>query len=121
MEEFTVKALCDDIRNSVGCYLTRELTDQIIGGLLEKYHILMTDAELLSLVEVREVEIEVPHRYSVPPVHRHNYDDLHRLLQERLNRLAVENQKASITIRELNNRQHYHNGDKYKAISWALK
>ena len=120
MEEFTIKALFDDIRNSVGVYLNKSRTDEIIGGLLKKYHILMTDAELLSLVEVREVETNagIGHSFCLPP---HQHERPRDLFQERLNRLAVEDKKTSLTIEELNDRRHHHSTDKYKAISWALK
>lgn len=120
MEEFTIKALFDDIRNIVGCYLNKSRTDEIIGGLLKKYHILMKDAELLSLVEVREVEINVGIGYGFcPPPHRHERP--RDLFQERLNRLAVEGKKTSLTIEELNDRRHHHGMDQYRAISWTLK
>lgn len=119
MEEFTIKALVDDIRKGIGFYLNKSRTDEIIGELLKKYHILMTDAELLSLVEVREVEtnVGIRHGYCLPHRHERPRD----LFLERLNRLAVEDKKTSLTIEELNDRRHHHSVDKYKAISWALK
>lgn len=38
MEEFTIKALVDDIRKGIGFYLNKSRTDEIIGELLKKYH-----------------------------------------------------------------------------------
>ena len=108
-EAFNVKVLWGDTRQALEQYLSKAIVDQVLGELLRKYHGLLTDEQLLELVEVREEEIVQAHTHGL-------YDHSRDNLQYRLTRIATENSAIAATIDELNEHHHPH-----KLVTWSLK
>ena len=104
-----MKVIWQDIRQAMEQYLSKAIVDQVLGGLLRKYHRLLTDEQLLGVVEVREEEILQAHTCSL-------YDYSHSNLQNRLTRIAMENKTITATIDELHEHPHPH-----KLVTWSLK
>ena len=84
MDSQAIKELWSNTRTATERYLNRECTDRILGELLINYHILLTDAELLQLVEPREMS-GGECCFWLPPHERRDHR-LHVLL-ERLRRM----------------------------------
>ncbi|MDD3410296.1 MAG: hypothetical protein PHY12_05765 [Eubacteriales bacterium] len=117
MDSIAVLKLYRDARQTLDTYLARDLADRILGDMLRKYHMLLSDDELMSMIEVGEVEI-----LNRPTTDSGN-TDLDALWFQRLYHLAAHNAKAMAQIAEIRQRndEHYYSGKPAKLMDWKLK
>ena len=115
MDSIVVLKLYRDARQTLDTYLARDLADRILGDMLRKYHMLLTDDELLHMVEIGEVEIA--------PYWASDDIELNQMWMNRLNGLAQSNAKVISRIAKLNEEsdRRERNGQPRLLIGWRLQ
>lgn len=102
---FSVQHLWSDARAEIERWTSRRVTDKILSTILQEYHQLLTDEELLELIEIRE-----------EPVDDETLGLVCLDFIQRLTKIAQSNSDVIAKIDEL--RKH---GSEDGVITWALK
>lgn len=102
---FSVQHLWSDARAEIERWTSRRVADKILSTILQEYHQLLTDEELLKLIEIRE-----------EPVDDETLGLVCLDFVERLTKIAQSNGDVIARIAELRKR-----GSEDGVITWALK